>query len=225
MQGRYKAIIVDRESYLLELSRYIHLNPVRAGIVERPEKYKWSSYRYYAGSSDVFPRWLDIEWINERFGSTMSRALKKYCEFVEDGLSRKLPNPFESVVGGIVLGNRGFFEKIKQRIKGTLLVDQEVPASKHLVTHLSLEDLTEVISSYFNITVQEIRERQYRSLPRRVAIYLARKYTGISLKELGHYFGIGYTAISETTRAVKMHRRAQKSIEEIRELILQQYEI
>ena len=83
-QGRYKAVLVDGDSYLLELVRYIHLNPVRAGMVETPEEYPWSSYRAYLGK-EVLP-WLTMEQVLEQFGKSSVKARTAYKRFVWDGL-------------------------------------------------------------------------------------------------------------------------------------------
>ncbi len=84
-QGRFKSIMVDRDAYLLELCRYIVLNPVRAGMVERPEDYVWSSYRATAGVSReaVF---LASDWILSQFAAKKGTARKRYMEFVRAGI-------------------------------------------------------------------------------------------------------------------------------------------
>ncbi|HBB41596.1 MAG: transposase [Nitrospirae bacterium CG2_30_70_394] len=83
-QGRYKAILVDRDSYLLELVRYIHLNPVRAGLVAEPEAYPWSGHRAYLGK-DALP-WLTTDWILGQFGGRLGVARRRYQEFVHQGV-------------------------------------------------------------------------------------------------------------------------------------------
>lgn len=83
-QGRYKAVLVDSDSYLLELVRYIHLNPVRAGMVQAPGDYQWCSHHAYLGN-ETLP-WLTAEWALGQFGSTVSMARSSYDEFILDGL-------------------------------------------------------------------------------------------------------------------------------------------
>ena len=87
LQGRFKSLLVDRHSYLLELSRYIVLNPVKAGLVKRPEDWEWSSYRAAIGLEGV-PDFLRTEHILEMFSPDIQEARKLYREFVMDGLSR-----------------------------------------------------------------------------------------------------------------------------------------
>jgi REP element-mobilizing transposase RayT len=79
-QGRYKAILVEADEYAMELSRYVHLNPVRAGIVKTPEAYKWSSFRYYISNGKA-PRWLKRDFILSYFDGKPTSAMKKYRDF------------------------------------------------------------------------------------------------------------------------------------------------
>ncbi|WP_341327252.1 transposase [Methylotuvimicrobium sp. KM2] len=89
-QGRYKAILVQKESYLLELIRYIVLNPLRAGMVGNPEDWPWSSYRSMIGEATV-PKWLDVDWLLSQFGSDRKSAIESCRRFVSDG--KGLPSP------------------------------------------------------------------------------------------------------------------------------------
>ena len=116
LQGRYKAFIVDRENYLLELGRYIHLNPVRAKIVKRPEDYKWSSYReYYQGG------WkqtiTDTDDTLYSFSKKRAIAVKKYQEFMSEEISEVLP--LKGSVGS-VLGDETFRGEVIRHLKRIL---------------------------------------------------------------------------------------------------------
>ena len=85
-QGRYKAFVIERETYLLEIVRYIVLNAVRAGLVEHPKDWKWSSYRATAGMTTV-PKWLHVDWVLANFSKGKSDAQKEYRRFVREGLN------------------------------------------------------------------------------------------------------------------------------------------
>jgi putative transposase len=85
-QSRYKAVVIERESHLLESSRYVVLNPVRAGICRRPGNWRWSSYRATAGYAPP-PAFLAVEWILGQFGSVPRRAALRYVEFVAEGIA------------------------------------------------------------------------------------------------------------------------------------------
>src|SRR6267142_1824255 len=88
-QGRYKAIVVEKEAYLLELCRYVVLNPVRAKLVTQPRAWKWSSYRATAGMEEA-PPWLTVDWVLGQFGQTRGRAHRAYQQFVAAGQTRQV---------------------------------------------------------------------------------------------------------------------------------------
>jgi putative transposase len=114
-QGRYKAIVVERDEYLLELCRYIVLNPVRAGIVTHPGDWQWSSYGKIAGLDKGADPFLEIDWILSQFSNTRELAQKAYSEFVISAMA-STDNPFDHVVGGCMLGTEGFLKKFDDSI-------------------------------------------------------------------------------------------------------------
>lgn len=122
-QGRYKAIIVDRDSYFLELCRYVVLNPVRAHAVEKTEDWKWSSYRATAGSV-VAPPFLATDGILGLFSRSRKRACELYRAFVTEGVSKI--SPWQELKGQIYLGDAGFIGKIKE-LHGKEKSDREIP--------------------------------------------------------------------------------------------------
>ena len=113
--GRYKSLCVEKEGYLLELSRYIHLNPVRAGITKMPEEYNWSSYRYYMGEKRK-PEWLKMEWLLQEYGKTYTAAQRKYRDFVEAGMRTAAVFPADQIIGQALLGRKGFVEEVVKGI-------------------------------------------------------------------------------------------------------------
>jgi putative transposase len=106
-QGRFKAILVEKESYLLELCRYIVLNPVRVKGRTSPAAWKWSSYRPTAGLVAV-PEFLSTDWLLEQFGQNRRVAQKRYREFVRDGIANR---PWDALKGQIYLGSDKFIER------------------------------------------------------------------------------------------------------------------
>jgi len=105
-QGRYKAILVEPDSYLLELARYVVLNPLRANMVKRLEAWPWSSYLAMCGQTAATP-WLQTDWILGQFGQRRSNAIAKYVAFVHEGA--RLPSVWAQLQGQIFLnaGTRG----------------------------------------------------------------------------------------------------------------------
>jgi len=113
-QGRFKAILVQRENYLLELSRYIVLNPVRAGIVKDPAKYRWSSYCKTTGTEDNGRSFLNSEWILAQFGIDIPQARISYMKFVKDGINRD--SPLMDIQSDLILGDRTFIKAQSNRL-------------------------------------------------------------------------------------------------------------
>lgn len=103
-QGRFKSILVEKESYLLDLCRYIVLNPVRAGRCAKPAGWQWSSYRATASEKKA-PDWLTVDWVLSQFSKNKIEAQQKYREFVLDALGMSA-SPFEKVVGQLILGGK-----------------------------------------------------------------------------------------------------------------------
>ena len=113
-QGRHKAILVEADEYALELSRYIHLNPVRAGMVERPEQHEWSSYNAFASRRQAND-WLCCDLIWEMIGGTGATACKNYRVFVERNLGRTYESPLTNVFASSLLGSPDFVSEISTR--------------------------------------------------------------------------------------------------------------
>jgi REP element-mobilizing transposase RayT len=112
-QGRFKAILCDRESYLLELIRYLHLNPVRSQIVADPEKYRWSSHQAYVAGEGR--NWIEVEEVLARWGKGRAQAIAGYRRFVQDGLNDGHRDDLYEVVDQRYLGDDAFVEKVAQR--------------------------------------------------------------------------------------------------------------
>lgn len=109
-QGRYKAILVDKESYLLELARYIVLNPVRAGLVREPGEWRWSSYLLTSLTASP-PDWLEIGWLLAKFGQQAHAAQEAYREFVLAGIGAK--TPLANTYRQLILGSEQFIQQLQ----------------------------------------------------------------------------------------------------------------
>lgn len=202
-QGRYRSILVEKDAYLLELSRYIHLNPIRAGLVRRPESYRWSSYLSYV-SLRSSPGWLCTREVLGEMGQNKARARRKYRQFVEEGLNGKEGNPFERLIAGIALGGEGFWEEVKARVH-KLERASEVPTLKEVHRKTDVKAIVEKVASFYEVSTETVSQKK-RSLHvgSQVAMYLARKKTDLSLNEIGAFFGgRHYTAVSVAFRRVE----------------------
>jgi REP element-mobilizing transposase RayT len=114
-QGRYKAVLVDADAYLLELTRYIHLNPVRAGMVKEPEDYPWSGHRAYLGS-EVIP-WQTTDWVLSQFSKRESSARKAYGRFIEEGKKGSYQREYHSgsEMDSRILGDDQFIDRVLEK--------------------------------------------------------------------------------------------------------------
>ncbi len=198
-QGRYKGIVIDKDSYLIPLSRYVHLNPVRARLVERPEQYRWSSYSGYIGRGKEY-EWVEYSWILSQFGSGRLGAKRRYKEYAEEALRKKIENPLKSVHSQAILGGEEFVKRIRGMLTGKALSD-EIVERKRLLEYLPLDEVVKAIARAFKIDEEVIRGRGGRkNTARRVALYLAQRYTGLSNKAIGGVFGgIHYSAVSKAS--------------------------
>jgi hypothetical protein len=201
-QGRYKSILVEKDEYAKELSRYIHLNPVRAGIVELPEEYEWSSYLSYIGKHKNF-EWLYTDFIHGYFGKTKSSSEKQYRIFVTSLINSEYDSPLDNVVGSTILGQSDFLSDIKEKHLSDKKIDKEIPALKELADNVSVDSIYREVDSLFGDQTR---------LSRNIKIYLAKKFTGKRLKEIGEEFGIGESGVSQTSRRLSQQIEKNKKI-------------
>ncbi|MEE8302323.1 MAG: transposase, partial [Candidatus Tectomicrobia bacterium] len=136
-QGRSKAIVVDRESSLLTLCRYVVLNPVRASMVVEVEAYHWSSYRATAGLSPC-PPWLQTDWLLGQFDTNRLQAQQRYRAFVQDGLD--YPAPWDALKGQIFLAPDDYITQIQTHLRPVRSV-KEVPRAQRYADRPALRDV------------------------------------------------------------------------------------
>lgn len=214
-QGRYKAILVDADNYVRELSRYIHLNPVRAKISELPEQYRWSSYRDYIGQKAT-PAWLHPEFVLRYFGETKHKASTEYAAFVISLLNQPYKNPLESVGPSGIFGDDLFIERIKKNYMGKPISDREVPGLRALDNNLSRE--TEV--GEIELEAKKVFGKRFEN-SKEIAIFLIHKYSGKKLKEIGYIFGLSISgassAVGRVEKEISRDLRFNRKIKEIEE--------
>ena len=208
-QGRFKAILVEADEYAQELSRYIHLNPVRATIVNRPEEYRWSSYLDYTGERKC-PDWLETSLILEYFGNGEDRY-GKYRIFVEEMLGSEYTSPFTGVVASTILGSENFVYRVTEKyIDSKQQEDRELPAARVLATKPTLQAVLEAVKKS---TISS-------KLEKNASIYLCHKYSGAGLKEIGEKYAIKESAVSQSSRRflrlLEQNKELNEQVEKIR---------
>lgn len=206
-QGRYKAILVEADAYAKELSRYMHLNPVRAVMVTRPEDYPWSSYQHYIGTIAP-PVWLNTGFILGYFGNQN----EKYRLFIEELIDKTYESPLKETVASTVLGSSTFIEEITEAYVQGHSEEGGIPALRQMRFKPSLG---EIMQSAKNILDCD------EKLARQLGIYLCHQHSGLKLKELGETFGMRESAICEASRRIrgKIERDAvlRKQVEAIKD--------
>jgi putative transposase len=176
-QGRYKAILVQKEAYLLELSRYVVLNPVRAGMVAAPEEWFWSSYRAALGQEEA-PDWLETDWLLAQFGRERRAARGAYVEFVAAGQSAA--NPLEDVRHQLFLGDDAFLARFQ---------DAKAPPDLAEVSRAQRRSLAKPLAHYAQVHADRSRAM--------ATAYLSGGYT---MKDVAAHFGVHYMTVSRAVR-------------------------
>jgi len=203
LQGRFKAVLVERAAHDWELTRYIHLNPVRAGLVEHPEGYRWGSCRFYRSTRGA-PSWLAWEDVLAQHGRTVRAARRAYWKFLAEGLATPLESPMKAVVASTLLGSESFVDRMRALLEQRV-PDPEVPAERALRARVGFEAIEAAVCGVFGVEPETLTARgRWRNDARSVAIYLSRKWTGETLSVTGERFGgVGYAAASKTIRQIE----------------------
>lgn len=180
-QGRFKGILVQRDAYLLELARYVVLNPVRAGLCALPGQWPWSSYRAMIGQAPV-PEWLQTTWLMAQFSPQAATATAAYVDHVRAGIGK--PGIWDNLKNQLYLGDADFASALQLQSQGQAN-QAEIP---RLQRRSSAPPL-----SYFS------------ALPERNSAIAQAYATGCySLKDIGQAFGLHYATVSRLVRSAEM---------------------
>ena len=187
-QGRFRSVLVEAVSYAQELSRYIHLNPVRSGIVDRPELFAWSSYGYYRGTARP-ESWLETSVVLRLFGDTPGTAKNAYMEFVTAGIGVETPPSIKDAARKGILGSEEFIERIKREYLGDALrrPDREKPQLRKLCKQ---PNLWQVLS----VSEKVLGPRNKYLIP--IAILVSHDNSALKLKEIGEFFSLSISSVS-----------------------------
>ncbi len=189
-QGRYKAVLVEKESHLLSLCRYVALNPVRAGLVRRPGEWRWSSYRATVGQVRK-PPYLTVDWVLAQFGRKRAEAVRRYRRYVLEGVGEK--SPWESLKGQILLGREEFTGRLREFLHGKENI-LEVPRVQRFLARPSLQELFQ-------------EERGQGGKKRDEAICQAYKDDGYFLREIADYLRVHYATVSRALDRAEQQER------------------
>jgi putative transposase len=197
-QGRYKALLIDADAYLLELVRYIHLNPVRASIVKTPKDYPWTSHHAYLGEKNI--GWLTTEWVLAQFSANIKKSCRLYNDFINDGLSEGHREEFHSgQTDGRIVGEERFAKEALAR-------------TEEKYTHpISIEQVIKTVSECYGLNPRELAlpdRRRKAAEARAMAACFIQEMEHLTLVELGRQFKRGISGLSQGAGRLN-HRLAE----------------
>jgi putative transposase len=229
-QGRYKSFLVEEGDYLLGLSRYVHLNPVRGRVMgtgdpkerrKRLRSYRWSSYRGYAGLAKQSDFVCEELVLGELGGRTRHQSKLRYRRFVEEGLLREIENPFEAVQWQMVLGSESLLQRVKGKLRSKSDHGREVTGVRRLAGKTEPRVMAARVASYYGMSVRRLlKEPVYGSEARNLAIWLVWRKSGLTLREIGAMFGgLDYAAVSQRIRRIQERVKKDKKLERTFEIL------
>lgn len=190
-QGRYRAEMIEDERYYWAVSRYIHLNPVRARMVERPESWAWSSYPGYAKRSDRLP-WVAHDTLlsawRGKSGGGEAAAARAYRKFVEAGLKTPPPSPFREAFGGWILGSEGYVARLRS-LAALAVSYPPSPEALHL-SGLDAGAVFQAVADHYGLDLSSLSVRGDAHIARAVAAALCRRHTESTLHDLAARLGL-----------------------------------
>ena len=213
-QGRFKSTLVDADNYALVLSAYIHLNPLRAGIVKQLEDYPWSSYLDYLHSrkSNISDPSLVLNLIdNNTFNS-----IKKYREYVIKYQDMK--DPLKSSYHNIALGNATFIERVKEKMEH-LGRRREIPSTR-VLSKYDVDTIITKMTKVLHIERRMVFDKKRGNLNRSLAIYLIKWFIPLSLSEIGELFKMDYSAVSQAAKRFEQKCEVNHEIKEVMQKVI-----
>jgi len=210
-RGRFKAILVDKDEYIMQLSRYIHRNPIdmKKPIVEKLSRYPWSSYRAYINKAKT-PSWLYREFT---YGILAHKnKYKAYERFVSHGNDKEIENTYSRNYLPSILGTKAFKEMVFNKLLSDKSTEQK---SKIINQKISMPTIVEVIATDYGIDAQKILlkklGRQSNFEARKIAIYLCQELTGEYLRVIAIYFNLSHIgSVSYNSSKIRRKRKDDK---------------
>jgi REP element-mobilizing transposase RayT len=222
-RGRYKAILVDSDAYLLSLSRYIHRNPIEAQkpLVKHLAQYPWSSYPAYIGQ-ETPPPWLEQTQIFQLLGKR--NRFQAYQSYVDLGTDEELAAFYGKKNIAAVLGDKVFRTQASKKNRATIPQRHK----KRLLQRPTYKDVIATVAKEYQVSENTIvhsqKGRQHRNLPRKVAMYICQRACDMSLQAIAEVFGVTHVgsvsnALSEVKRLLADDDATQRGVEKILSII------
>ena len=213
-RGRYKAILVDADAYLLHLSTYIHRNPLEAGMVQHLKDYPWSSYAAYAGHTKP-PPWLYLDMVY----SMLSGKAKRYRSFVANGVDEDLTQFYRGKTVSPILGDEGFKQQVLEQYGSD---DPEIAERKRVLKPTSLDKIVEVVARALDCDPDQVYQsvRGRRNLARMMAAHFAHRSGKMTYPEIAAALKMGhYSAVASSLRRLEKLCRENKRVDRLKRAI------
>lgn len=231
-QGRFKSLLVEADEYLVSLSRYIHLNPVRLRRFKNAEvrtraghlkKYPWSSFAGYCYLRKRQPDFDYSRLLNSYFGGDDSRGRRQYREYILNAIGAEIENPFEDVMHQSILGTQEFVKWVKEKLPRK--ESREVPALRGLQRSLSADQVVMAVSQFCGVEPAQILDRKTRAKRvRQMAMELCYRYCNLGQQQIGQIFKVDYSTVSVNRSRLKSRlksdRRLKRQFKQAQELIM-----
>jgi putative transposase len=210
-QGRYKAILVEKDEYLKILSAYIHLNPVRAKIVSRPALYRFSSMPFYTGKTKL-PKFLHTHDLLALFSGK-----NQYLAFVQGYKNGGEEIGKEEIYGcNSLLGSTRFLREAYARLKASgKKLDKREQADIRNARQVTADDIKEVLIVDMKVHAEDLWSRRRGNVYRKLLVYALRRYTAMTLKEIGAIMKMDYAAVSELARSFERSLESERKYRQL----------
>ena len=199
LKGRFRSVLVQKERHLLELCRYVVLNPVRAGLAERAADWRWSGYRATAGLEGA-PEWLEVDWTLAQFARSRRSAREAYRRFVAGA-----KDSGEVVEKGPYLGDAQFRRRVQRLLEGRK-IGNDIPLRYRRAAEVDLERIKRAVAKEWRVS-KEALSRSRGGEDKKAAIYLARKLTRLTGREIGEAFGVKLARVSNVVTELEGESR------------------
>jgi len=212
-QGRYKAILCDRDAYLLELVRYLHLNPVRSRLVTDPALHPWSSHRHYLGEATEDDRCVETSWVLSQFSRNRAEAVRRYKRFVLDGIGEGHRGDLYQTQEQRYLGGDDFVEQVSRR------VEEERPAR----IGVGLREIEEAVYRQYHLSLELLlsRSKERRGAFGRVVVaYIGQEVGGIKLNEIAKRYGRDQVSLSLGLKRLRERIREEARLRQSLEVLV-----
>ncbi|UCE56905.1 MAG: transposase [Desulfobacterales bacterium] len=231
-QGRFKSFLVEEDQYLLPLSRYMHLNPIRprrfrdADIQSKSDylkKYRWSTYPGYCYLRKRDKN-IDYGWLlNTYFGEDSAQGRRRYRAYVQQGIEGEIENPFEEVVHQSILGSQSFVKWVKKKLPRRQ--PREIPSLGKLQHDIAVEHIIKEVARACQVRTEDLLDRKTRRKElRQMAMELSYRYSNEKQAAIGAVFGVDYSTVSQSRARLKAKlessRKLNKQFDEIKEQVI-----